>query len=61
MAGTGVVYVVELQMSRACEADFLRQVHAMQRRSSTDGSGGQKDDWISVERDGKQLLVTYTS
>lgn len=61
-AGIGVVYVVSLKMSAACETDFLRQVQAMRQRLQPHGYPvGPDDSWISVERAGDKLLVTYTT
>jgi len=61
-AGIGVVYVVSLKMSPACKTDFLRQVDAMRQKLRPKGSSSPRDDtWISVEDEGEELLVTYTT
>jgi hypothetical protein len=60
MAGLGVVYVVAIRMTPACEADFRRQVAAL-REKVRPGGTPIDDTWIDVETVGEDLIVTYTT
>lgn len=66
-AGIGVVYTVTLRMTPACEKDFLRQAAELRERTTLSRergisrAGRKHDEWISVQRKGDELLVTYTA